>query len=195
MNGIQDLDDLAMEYVMGTMAEEDTGCFEKALSRGWLPQELREKIKEQINALSALAHENGVAVKASEKTKYALMKKIGHKKEESKAREDFMFVMAKEGTWINLPQLPGISFKTLAKNNKAGYVTFLLKMDAGAILPSHHHSHAEECYVIEGSITTRGRQLGPGDFLHAEEGSDHEPIRAEKESMALLVVAEADYDF
>ncbi|MCY7363196.1 MAG: hypothetical protein LH629_14190, partial [Ignavibacteria bacterium] len=57
----------------------------------------------------------------------------------------------------------------------------------------HHHSGAEECYVISGDVYAQGTVLGPGDFHHAEGGSDHEMLYTKNGCTLLLVVEPKDY--
>ena len=54
--------------------------------------------------------------------------------------------------------------------------------------PPHHHGGSEECYVLSGSVHTLGRRLGPGDFLHADAGTDHTEMWTEEGARVLLVV-------
>ena len=58
---------------------------------------------------------------------------------------------------------------------------------------SHHHDGDEECYVLSGSVHTLGRRLGPGDFLHADTGTDHGELWTDEGAQVLLVVAPEDY--
>jgi anti-sigma factor ChrR (cupin superfamily) len=78
--------------------------------------------------------------------------------------------------------------KVLAKNRCSGYATLLLDAAPGTRVPPHHHSGAEECYVISGSVYTCGRRLDAGDFLHADAGTDHGELFTEHGCRVLLVV-------
>jgi anti-sigma factor ChrR (cupin superfamily) len=89
--------------------------------------------------------------------------------------------------------LPGIRFKVLAWGNNQETVTLLIDAAAGARFPPHHHGGAEECYVISGDVNTLGRRLGPGDFLHADAGTDHGELFTETGARVLLVVKPEDY--
>jgi quercetin dioxygenase-like cupin family protein len=118
------------------------------------------------------------------------------KKGESKnitEREGFEFIYSDSGDWFDHPVIKGIKVKQLARNNEKDYVMILMKVEAGTSYPSHHHSGAEECYVIEGDVYAEGKILGPGDFHHAEGGSDHEPLYTKNGCTLLLVVDPEDY--
>ena len=93
--------------------------------------------------------------------------------------------------WQPYP-IPGIRMRVLAVNEAKGYATLLLDARPGARFPAHHHGGAEECYVLSGSVHTLGRRLGPGDFLHADAGTDHPEIWTEEGARVLLVVPTDD---
>ena len=82
--------------------------------------------------------------------------------------------------------------KVLALNRAAGYAALLLDVAPGTRFPSHHHSGAEECYVLSGSLYTCDRRMSAGDFLHADAGTDHCELRTEEGCRVLLVVPPED---
>jgi len=103
----------------------------------------------------------------------------------------FALSAASEG-WFTHP-LPGIRMKVLAVNRPGNIATLLIDAAPGARFPEHHHNGDEECYVISGDVNTLGRRLGPGDFLHADEGTDHGELTTETGALVLLVVRPQDY--
>ena len=94
--------------------------------------------------------------------------------------------------WLAHP-VPGIRMKVLSVNRRSGYATLLLDVQPGTRFPPHHHAGAEECYVISGSVYTLGRRLGPGDFVHADEGTDHGELYTDEGCRVVLVVPPEDY--
>jgi quercetin dioxygenase-like cupin family protein len=108
------------------------------------------------------------------------------------APEGFVFDMARGRDWQPHP-VPGIRMKVLSQNPTSGYVTLLLDVAPNTQYPAHSHSGAEECYVISGTVIASGRRLGPGDFLHADAGTDHDPLYTDEGCQVLLVVAASDY--
>lgn len=104
----------------------------------------------------------------------------------------FSFRLAVEDDWLPHP-VPGIRMKVLSMNRQKGIATLLLDVAPGAVFPPHHHGTDEECYVISGSLIACGRRIGPGDFHHADGGSDHGELRTEEGCQVLLVVAPEDY--
>ena len=104
----------------------------------------------------------------------------------------FSFRLAHDQDWLPHP-VPGIRMKVLALNRQQGYATLLLDVAPGTTFPAHHHSGAEECYVISGSLVACGRRITAGDFHHADAGSDHGELRTDEGCRVLLVVAQEDY--
>ena len=104
----------------------------------------------------------------------------------------FVFSLAETDRWLPHP-VPGIRMRVLSMNRDGGYATLLLDVDPGTRFPAHHHGGAEECLVIAGSVYTCGRRMGPGDFLHADGGTDHGELWTEEGAQVLLVVPPEDY--
>lgn len=98
----------------------------------------------------------------------------------------FSLRMAADEGWIAHP-VPGIRMKVLSINGAGGYATILLDVPPRTRFPAHHHSGAEDCYVISGSLVTYGRRLGPGDFVHADGGTAHDELWTEEGCRVLLV--------
>lgn len=105
----------------------------------------------------------------------------------------FAFSMAASDKWLPHP-VPGIRMRVLSVNRDNGYATLLLDVKPGTRFPAHHHDGAEECYVISGAIHTCGRRLGPGDFVHADAGTDHGELWTDVGAQVLLIVPPDDDD-
>ena len=103
----------------------------------------------------------------------------------------FSVTLRADEDWLPHP-VPGIRMKVLSINRRSGYTTLLLDVKPGTRFPAHHHDGDEECYVISGSVLTLGRRLGPGDFLHADAGTDHAELWTDVGAQVLLVVPPDD---
>jgi quercetin dioxygenase-like cupin family protein len=112
--------------------------------------------------------------------------------ETAQAPAGFDVRLAADDDWVPHP-VPGIRMKVLSINRRNGYATLLLDVKPGTRFPMHYHEGDEECYVISGSIFTLGRRLGPGDFLHADAGTEHGELRTDEGAHVLLVVPPEDY--
>lgn len=104
----------------------------------------------------------------------------------------FDFRFKDEAGWVSHP-VPGIRMKVLAMNRAAGYATLLLDVAPGTRFPEHHHTGAEECFVLSGSLFTCNRKLSAGDFLHADGDTDHGELYTEEGCSVILVVPPEDY--
>ncbi len=158
----------------------------------------RELLKEFYNLsslFSKILPVREMDISNSSKIKDKLFEKIDSQSKSihQKNKTGFEFIFSDPADWIKHPQINGIEVKTLSVNEDKGYLMILMKAAAGAEYPSHHHNGAEECYVIEGDLYVEGKYLGPGDFHHAEGGSDHEPLRTKNGCTLLLVVDPKDY--
>lgn len=91
---------------------------------------------------------------------------------------------ADEGEWK--PLLPGIRIKTLRIDREKATQTTLWRVEPGARVPSHAHSHEEECLVIEGSIVQSGIEYFAGDYLLADAGEKHAPFDSPRGALFLI---------
>jgi anti-sigma factor ChrR (cupin superfamily) len=94
--------------------------------------------------------------------------------------------------WVPYP-VAGIRMKVLSVNEASGYATLLLDVPPGTRFPSHHHSGAEECYVLAGSLFTCGRRLGPGDFIHADADTTHDELWTDEGCRVLLIAPPGEH--
>lgn len=94
--------------------------------------------------------------------------------------------------WLPHP-VPGIRMKMLSLDRQRNYATLLLDVAPGARFPAHHHDAPEECYVISGSLYACGRRLVAGDFIHADDHTDHDELWTDEGCRVLLVVQPEDY--
>jgi quercetin dioxygenase-like cupin family protein len=101
-------------------------------------------------------------------------------------------ITADQGEW-NESGVAGLRVKVLSVDRKRGLVTMLIRGEAGAVYPAHHHTVPEECYVIRGTVLVDGRVLRPGDFHHADADSDHGELATPTGAEVLIVGGIADY--
>lgn len=94
--------------------------------------------------------------------------------------------------WSKHP-VEGVYIKVLTESERRGYVTMLMKVEAGVVFPEHHHSGEEECYVLSGSIILNGKKIGPGVLHHGDEESEHATLTSDEGALLFLVVAKEDY--
>lgn len=89
-------------------------------------------------------------------------------------RPQHLTVHAHEGVWQ--PFGPGVQLKLL---HAAGDIwSYLLKLEAGAQLPTHRHPVDEECMVLEGMVQVGELRVGAGAFHLGRKDVLHAPITA-----------------
>jgi anti-sigma factor ChrR (cupin superfamily) len=82
--------------------------------------------------------------------------------------------------------IPGVEMRHLIGNK-----TVMFRMQAEAVFPRHDHAQAEQCYVLEGSLTdSDGLTVYAGDFVVMSKGTMHEPLHSK--TGCTLFVAYAD---
>jgi anti-sigma factor ChrR (cupin superfamily) len=96
----------------------------------------------------------------------------------------------KEG-WKQLP-VPGAWIKLLSLERERGYAVLLGKLDPGARYPAHINVGPEDFCILTGDLHIGERRLGPGDFHHADAGSQHD-VNYSVEGCTLVAVLTADH--
>lgn len=79
-------------------------------------------------------------------------------------------IRAEEG-WVEF--LPGIEIKMLYRDDEAGAISCLARLQPGITLPPHVHTLAEECLVLEGEVTQGDVTIRAGDYHFAPKGAPH----------------------
>lgn len=102
-------------------------------------------------------------------------------------------VVPADAPWMESP-LPGSRLKILSAGPGQEYVMLLVEIEPGVTYPEHDHLGAEEMYVLSGDLQSEGHTLGPGDLLHAEPGTHHQPLHSIHGCTALMVVPRAAFD-
>ncbi len=92
--------------------------------------------------------------------------------------------------WKRLP-VPGASIKLLSLQQDRGYAVLLGKLAPGTRYPAHVNAGPEDFVVLSGDLHIGSRKLNPGDFHHAEAGSQHE-VNYSEEGCTLVAVLTTD---
>lgn len=81
----------------------------------------------------------------------------------------------REVGWTSL-EMAGVFMKVLHKDEATGAMAVLTRMDAGATIPAHFHSKADETvYVLAGDFVEDGISHGPGAYFVGKAGVPHGP--------------------
>jgi quercetin dioxygenase-like cupin family protein len=94
-------------------------------------------------------------------------------------------IAADAGQWQVIA--PGIARKVLLR--QGGTLAFLLRLEAGAVIPAHDHPADEECMVLEGEVEIDGALVRHGAFHFAPRGLAHTTITARTAALLYLRTA------
>jgi anti-sigma factor ChrR (cupin superfamily) len=84
-------------------------------------------------------------------------------------------VRVEEREWADT-QLPGVTMKVLFHDVATGAMTVLTRLAAGATIPAHWHTHADETVtVLEGDFVEDGERYTDGAYFRGKAGTLHGP--------------------
>ena len=90
-------------------------------------------------------------------------------------------VRAGDTAWEPSP-IPGVQTRPLFEKQ-----TLLVRMAPKTWFPAHDHHHAaEQCLVLEGSVSSEGVTAYAGDFTYMPRGSSHHPLYSEDGCLLLI---------
>lgn len=85
--------------------------------------------------------------------------------------------------------------RVLKEDARTGGMTVLTRMEPGAAIPAHLHTHAHETvFVVSGDFVEDGKAYGPGSFFAGEAGTPHGPHRT-LSGCVVLTTFSAAFDF
>jgi anti-sigma factor ChrR (cupin superfamily) len=90
-------------------------------------------------------------------------------------------IVRKDASGFESSPMPGVQIRNLL-----GKKTFLVRMEPKSYLPEHQHKAAEQCLVLEGSISSDGITAYAGDYTFMPAGSNHNPLYSETGCLLLI---------
>ena len=76
----------------------------------------------------------------------------------------------------NALDVAGVSIRILHKDEATGAMSVVTRMEAGATIPAHLHSKADETvYVLEGDFVENSVPYGPGAIFFGKAQTAHGP--------------------
>ncbi|MGL4401773.1 MAG: cupin domain-containing protein [Luteolibacter sp.] len=166
-------------YVMGLLAEPEVSAFEAELL---LDVELSADVASLNNATVALAR-SAPRLELPRGSRERLMASVDS---HSPQQSGYRIVRHNEEGWQET-DVPGFRIKPLSTSQDMGYQTLLIEFAPGTSYPGHAHESSEQVFVLSGSLQTEGRLLGPGDFIHADAGTQHQMLYSKDGCRALLI--------
>ncbi len=167
-NQHHDIAELAALYTAGALLPDEAAEFEAKLAQG--DADYVRELRRLSPAIETLA-DSASPVKPPAHVKENLLKRINDSRGQE-TEQPFYFQNNNESEWAGIG-IPGASVRTLFIDRERKYKTFLLRMEPGCEIPAHPHPDAEECYIIEGDISTAGQILTAGDYMRAPAGTQH----------------------
>jgi mannose-6-phosphate isomerase-like protein (cupin superfamily) len=168
----EDLEDIATEaalYALGALPAEKARAVEQRLQSGC------GFCAAQVERYAAVAEQLALSVVPVEpppELRQRLLDRIEGCNRESQF-EHMKIVRGTDAPWIKMP-FPGVEIRQLI-----GDKTLMVRMQRGAVFPRHEHPEAEQCYVLEGSLTdSDGVTVYAGDFVVVSKGITHEPLHS-----------------
>ncbi len=96
--------------------------------------------------------------------------------------------------WTPL-EIPGVRIKVLHKETTSGAMTVMTHMEAGAVIPAHWHSKADETvYVLDGDFVEDGVSYERGSYFQGKARTTHGP-HSSIHGCTVLTHFSADLDF
>jgi hypothetical protein len=169
--------ELASLYALGALTGLENRAFEQALLDN---AELLE-LTRSLQRTTSLIAQATTAVALPSGLKDKLFRHIEQLEMEKKPVASGVLNLAglrfananDQAGWKQLP-IPGAWIKLLSLEKERGYAVLMGKLEAGARYPAHVNAGPEDFLVLTGDLHIGNRRLGPGDFHHADGGSQHE---------------------
>jgi quercetin dioxygenase-like cupin family protein len=179
--------DLAPLYVLDALAADEKQAFEERLAKDTALRAEVEELRKVAGLIGFSAEPATPPAGLRGKVLAAIQPKLPGLLH---GAPDLVILRSEDMEWQPHPTAAGLRVKPLFVDRKRGYLTTLLKMEAGAVYPAHVHEDVEEIYVLDGEVELQGTPMGPGDYCRAEPGSRHN-IGYSKTEALLLVLSSA----
>ncbi len=180
--------ELAALYAAGALTRDERTQFEARLRDG--DEACIAELRSLEPVIETLASAPPTTPAAS--VKQALMERLTSQKDKPEyprlaPDSDVFMLRESEGQWQETG-VEGVQIRVIYVDHETNRQTFLVRMAPGTTFPSHPHHGAEECYVIEGDLTSAGRTMYAGDYQRAPAGSQH-GVTSTKNGCICLVTA------
>jgi anti-sigma factor ChrR (cupin superfamily) len=170
-------EELASLYALGALDAAEARAFEAEMHRH---PELRELVRSLQRTAAALTRLAPAAAPPGEEFKTRLLGRLASSQSPAPgaaglpgSMPGFAFRAASDAAgWKALP-VPGAYIKALSANRQKGYAVLLGRLEGGVRYPAHFHHGAEDFCILTGDLHVGGVEMGPGDFHHADAGTEH----------------------
>jgi quercetin dioxygenase-like cupin family protein len=165
-----DLHELAVLHALGSLEGRDKVAFEEHLRQGC------DTCASDVRSFVETANLIGESVPAvtPQRLRNRLLSKIGNSPRVPGIvleQNGILIARSEELAWQ--PIASGVFLKPLFEDKARKYDTSLVRMDAGAHIPSHHHAAIEEVFLLSGDLHVEGQVMRAGDYCRADSGTIH----------------------
>lgn len=184
----EQIEEFAALHAVGALDGEERATFERLLASGDAQACKALRNFQEAAALTATAHIAPAAPSSGLKAKILqAIQRRPHRSAPGQPGFEFVPDDPAQG-WIPM-RVPGAFIKLLSFNRDQGYAVVLGRLDPGGRYPAHHHSGAEELYLLSGDLRIGERTLRAGDFHHSDTGTFHSDNVSEQGCTLLAVVS------
>jgi quercetin dioxygenase-like cupin family protein len=165
-----ELHELAALHALGSLEERDSAAFEEHLRQGC------DTCASDVRSFEMIASLIGESLPAAAppRLRERLLSKIGDSPRVPGIvlkHSGLLIARSEELAWQ--PIASGVFLKPLYEDKARKSDTSLVRMDAGAHIPSHHHAGIEELFLLSGDLHVEGQVMRAGDYCRADFGSTH----------------------
>jgi quercetin dioxygenase-like cupin family protein len=174
-----ELEGEAALYALGALPTPEADKFRQRLAAGCaVCQQVLSECRSVVDLLPLAAPE----VEPPPSLRTRLMDRVtGESRQNgSAAAAAALLVRADETEWTDAPA-PGVQYRQLN-----GHKTMLVRMSPDSWLPAHDHKLAEQCLVLEGSISSEGVTAYAGDYTFMPAGSVHSAVYSQTGALFLI---------
>ena len=175
---IEEVEEQAALFAVGALPPDEARRFQQRLAAGCPLCGAAHRECEEAVALLALSAPEAAPPPALRARLLAQVR--GPRPEGGSAFGAGLIVRAGDTAWEAAPA-PGIEYRRLLEQK-----TVLVRMPPKTTYPAHVHRNAEQCLVLEGSVTADGVTAYAGDFTYMPKGSRHQPLYSEEGCLLLI---------
>ncbi len=182
-----DLHELASLYALGSLDAGEKIAFEEHLRQGC------DACAKDARLFGDIANLIGQSVpaKPSQQLRERLLSKVSRSPRVPGIlfeQGGLLIARSHELAWQTMA--PGISYKPLFEDAARKYNTSLVRMEAGAHIPSHHHAAIEEVFMLSGDLHVENQIIGAGDYCRSDSGSIHREAFTEGGCLFLVMASQ-----
>jgi len=182
-----DLHELAPLYAVGALDAAEKIAFEEHLRQGC------DGCAKEVRSFTHAANLVGESVPAvpPQQLRERLLSRVSRSPRAPGIlfeQSGLLIARSDELAWQTLA--PGIVYKPLYEDAHRKYNTSLVRMEAGAHYPSHHHAAIEELFMLSGDLHVEDEVMRAGDYCRADSGSIHGETFSDTGCLFLMMASE-----